>query len=307
MNQFCAMRAFRCIVEAKGFSAAAERLSTTHSTISRQLQQLEVELGVQLINRNTRRLSLTHAGEQYYTACVDILDRVEAAAQAMAEQHNRPAGLLRVSVPLIIGTQDLGQWLPDFQRRYPDIQLELSCEDRFVDLVADGFDLALRISGPLDDSTLMARTLTVSPMMLVASPAYIRERGLPRIAEDLIQHRLLAFTGSSVGHWQLSPTLGGEKVKVPLAGQMSCDAISALHAAALAGCGIAAFTRVTVQRDIAQGRLVHVLPNYTLGERHYYALYPQSKHLAPKVRALVDFLVEFYRADHPRLLSRRDA
>lgn len=307
MNQFSAMRAFRFIVEAKGFSAAAERLDTTHSTISRLLQQLEVELGVQLINRNTRRLSLTYAGEQYYTACVDILDRVEAAAQAMAEQHNRPTGLLRVSIPLVIGTLDLGHWLPDFQRRYPDIQLELSCEDRFVDLVAEGFDLALRIAGPLDDTTLMARTLTVSPMMLAASPAYIRERGLPCTADDLMRHRLLAFSGSTVAHWQLSPTLGGAEVRVTLAGHMSCDAISALHAAALAGCGIAAFTRVTVQRDIAQGRLVHVLPNYTLGERHYYAIYPQSKHLAPKVRALVDFLADFYRIDNAPFLSGQGA
>jgi DNA-binding transcriptional LysR family regulator len=306
MNQFSAMRAFRCIVEAKGFSAAAERLDTTHSTISRQLQQLEVELGVQLINRNTRRLSLTHAGEQYYLACVDILDRVQGAAQAMAEQHNRPAGLLRVSVPLVIGTLDLGQWLPAFERRYPDIQLELSCNDRFVDLVADGFDVALRIAGPLDDTTLVARTLTVSPMLLVASPAYIRERGLPRTADDLTGHRLLAFSGSSVPHWQLSPTLEGEKVDVSLAGHLSCDAISALYAAALAGCGIAAFTRATVKRDIGQDRLVHVLPNYTLGERHYYAIYPQSKHLAPKVRAFVDFLAGFYGADSSPLLSRGD-
>lgn len=297
MNQFSAMRTFRCIVEANGFSAAAERLNTTHSTISRQLQQLEAALGVQLINRNTRRLSLTPAGEQYHTACVDILDRVDAAAQAMAEQHNRPAGLLRISVPLVIGALDLDRWLPAFQHRYPDIQLELSCEDRFVDLVADGFDLAVRIAGPLEDTSLVARTLAVSPMMLVASPAYLRDRGLPRTVEDLMQHRLLAFTGSCVPHWQLCPMLGGERVSVSLAGHMRCDAISALHAAAIAGCGITALTRVTVKRDLEQGRLVHVLPNYTLGERCYYAIYPQSKHLAPKVRAFVDFLAEFYRAD----------
>ena len=109
MNQLSAMRAFRCIVEARGFSAAAERLDTTHSTISRQLQQLEVELGVQLINRNTRRFSLTGPGEQYYAACVDILERVEAASQAIAQGHQRAEGLLRVSVPLVVGTLDLPQ------------------------------------------------------------------------------------------------------------------------------------------------------------------------------------------------------
>lgn len=138
MNQMLAMRVFRCIAEAQGFSAAAERLNTTHSSVSRHLHQLESTLGVRLVNRNTRRMSLTAAGERYYAACVDILDRVDAASQAVALEHERPFGLLRISAPLVVGTLELAHWLPAFQARYPEIQIDLSCSDPLVDLVADG-------------------------------------------------------------------------------------------------------------------------------------------------------------------------
>lgn len=295
MNQLSAMRAFRCIVEARGFSAAAERLDTTHSTISRQLQQLETELGAQLINRNTRRFSLTGAGEQYYAACVDILNRVDAASQAIAQGHQRPEGVLRVSVPLVVGTLDLPHWLPGFQRRYPDIELELCCDDQFVDLVAAGFDVAIRIASALADTSLVARTLTVSRQVLVASPGYVGRHGLPRSAQELDKHHLLTFIGAS-SVWELSTARGGV-FKVTPSGRFSTNTISALHAATLAGAGIGCFTLATVQNDLVQGRLVRILPNYSLGERHYYALYPQSRHLAPKVRAFVDYMAEFYQQE----------
>lgn len=293
MNQLSAMRAFRCIVEAKGFSAAAERLDTTHSTISRQLQQLETELGAQLINRNTRRFSLTGAGEHYYAACVDILDRIDVASLAVAQGHQRPEGLLRVSVPLVVGTLDLPHWLLGFQRRYPDIELELHCDDQFVDLVAEGFDVAIRIASALADTSLIARTLTVSRLVLVASPGYIGRHGLPRSAQELNAHRLLTFIGAS-SDWALSTARGGA-INVTPSGHLRANTISALHAATLAGAGIACFTQATVRSDLAEGRLVAILPNYSLGERHYYAIYPQSRYLAPKVRAFVDYMTEFYR------------
>lgn len=291
MNQLLAMRAFCCIVESQGFSAAAERMQTTHSTLSRQLQQLEAELGVRLINRNTRRLSLTTAGEQYYASCVDILQRLELAAQAIAEDGQQPAGLLRVSAPLVIGTLELANWLPAFQQRYPQIQIDLSCDDRFVDLVAERFDVALRISGPLADSSLVARVLTVSELILVASPGYVSRHGLPRHVDELSAHQLLAFAGSS--EWTLTPPRGAAS-KVSLNGRFKTDAITALHSAALAGAGIGAFTQATVQQNLASGQLVHILPNYRLGQRHYYALYPHAKHLPPKVRAFVTFMADYY-------------
>jgi DNA-binding transcriptional LysR family regulator len=295
MDQLLAMRVFRCIVEAKGFSAAAERLDTSHSTVSRQLKQLEATLGVQLINRNTRRFALTAAGERYFAASVDVIERVDAASQAMAGEHQRVAGRLRVSVPLAIGTLELGDWLPALQKRYPELQLDLSCSDQFVDLVAEGFDVALRISEPLADTSLIARTLTVSEIVLVASPAYLAQHGLPRTPGQLARHELLSFSGANAADQWVLTSGRGAPVHVDLNGRLALDAITALYAAALAGAGIAAFTRHTVQTDLARGQLVQVLPGYSLGARHYYALYPQTRYVAPTVRAFVDHMVEHYR------------
>ncbi len=292
MNQLLAMRAFRCIVECRGFSAAAERLDTTHSTISRQLQQLETALGTRLINRNTRRFSLTTAGQQYYLACVDIIDRLDQAAVAVGQTHESPSGVLRISAPMVIGTLELANWLPAFQQRYPEIEVDLSCDDRFVDLIAEGFDVALRICGPLEDSTLVARLLTVSPMLLVASPTYVARHGLVRQASELAGHQLLAFAAAN--DWQLSDARG-VITPVKTQGRFKTDSISSLHAAALAGVGIAAFTRATVQDDLLSGRLVQLLPNFTLGQRHYYALYPHARHVALKVKVFVEFMTEHYR------------
>jgi len=296
MDQLLAMRVFCAIVEAQGFSAAAERLDSTHSSVSRQLKRLEAELGVQLLNRTTRRFALTAAGQRYYEACVDILGRVESATQAMANEHQRVAGTLRVSVPLAIGTLELADWLPAFQQRYPDIQLDLSCSDEMVDLVADGVDVALRISRPLGDSSLVARTLVESDIVLVASPAYLARHGLPVVPQDLTKHALIAFSGSQTATEWVIESAHGDAVHMPLAGRLTTDAITAAYSAAMAGVGIAAFTWNTVRPALARGHLVHILPGCTLGKRIYYALYPHTRHVAPKVRAFVDYMNEHYRA-----------
>ncbi len=296
MDQLLAMRVFCAIVEAQGFSAAAERLDSTHSSVSRHLKRLEAELGVQLLNRTTRRFALTAAGQRYYDACVDILTRVEAATQAMANEHQRVAGTLRVSVPLAIGTLELADWLPAFQQRYPDIRLNLSCSDEMIDLVAEGFDVALRISQPLGDSSLVASALVESDIVLVASPAYLARHGLPTVPQELAAHELITFSGSQTAmEWVIEPPQG-EALHVPLAGRLTTDAITAAYSATLAGAGIAAFTWNTVRPALARGHLVHVLPGCTLGKRFYYALYPHTRHVAPKVRAFVDYMREYYRA-----------
>jgi DNA-binding transcriptional LysR family regulator len=291
MNQLLAMRAFRCLVEAQGFSAAAERLDTTHSSVSRHLQQLERELGARLLNRTTRQLSLTGAGQEYYLACVDILDRVDAAAQVAAGQQ-APSGRLRVSLPMVLGTLELGHWLPGFQAAYPMIELELCCSDRFVDLVAEGFDVALRISEPLPDSSLIARTLGVSPMILVAAPGYAQRLGAPANLAELGGHSLLGYSGQ--GEWKIY--CGQQQVATLKPGNgLRTDSITSLHAAVMAGAGIAAFTASTVLDDLRAGRLLRVLPGHSLGDRHYSALYPHSQHLAGKTKAFVEFMTLHYR------------
>lgn len=297
MDQLLAMRIFCGIVEARGFSAAAERLDLSHSTVSRQLKQLEAAMGVQLLHRNTRGFGLTAAGERYHQYCVDILGRVDAMTQAMSGEREHLSGTLRVTVPLAIGTLELQDWLPAFRARFPDIRLDLSCSDHFADLVGERFDVALRISSaPLADSTLMAKTLTASDTVLVASPAYLARHGLPQSPEDLARHQLLAFGGAAhAGEWLLTDG-DGRAVTVALRGMLVTDAIPALHAAVLAGAGIATFTERTVRSDLARGALVRVLPHCNAGASHYYALYPHTRHLAPRARAFIDFMAAHYGA-----------
>ncbi|PLQ00666.1 LysR family transcriptional regulator [Cupriavidus pauculus] len=293
MDQLLAMRVFRAIVEARGFSAAAERLDLSHSTVSRQLKQLEASMGVQLLNRNTRRFALTDAGERYYRHCTDILARIDAMNAAMTGEGAQLSGLLRVTVPLAIGTLELQDWLPAFRARYPEMRLEVSCSDQFVDLVAERFDVALRISSaPLADSSLMAKRLAGSDTVLVAAPAYLATHGLPVNASDLAHHQLLAFTAAPVT-WQLTDEKGHTE-RVAARGALAADAITALYAAALAGAGIAAFTERTARSELARGGLVRVLPQYHAGTSHYYALYPHTRHQNPRARAFIDFMADHY-------------
>lgn len=291
MDQWQAMRIFRAIVETGGFSAAAERPDSSHSTISRQLKWLEQRLGAQLLNRNTRKWALTPAGTTFYTACVDALDRIDAAAAAIADDRSKIGGSLRVSVPLAISALELGDWLPGFQARYPQIRLDLSSSDRLIDLVGEGFDLALRISPTLGQHRLICRTLTVSERILVAAPAYVNQYGLPRTPEQLAEHRLIGYSSTlSSVRWRLSDSRAAPR-SIDTAGALRVDTITTAHAAALAGVGIGEFTRLTVRTQLASGALVHILPDHTTGRSRYCAVYPHTRHTPAPVRAFIDHYV----------------
>lgn len=292
MDQLSAMRAYRNIVESGSFTKAAERLGTTHTSVSRLLGQLETHLGVRLLNRNSRSLTTTEAGAQFYRDCIDILDRLEAAQQRLSADPELPSGVLRLSLPHAIGALELAQWLPGFMQRYPQIDLDLSCDDRMVDLVKGGFDMALRISGPLADSSLVARELAVSERVLVAAPQYIAHHGLPRMIEDLPSHRLLAYAADGAALHLSSNS--GDDTEVKFGNRLRLDSILALHAAVMAGQGIAAFTLLTVRDDLAAGRLLRVLPLHHAGRRHYFAIYPHARQLAPKVRAFTEYMRAHY-------------
>lgn len=271
-------------------------LGMSHSSVSRQLKQTEAALGVALVHRSTRHFSLTSAGERYHRHCVDILARLDAMTHAMTNEREHLSGPLRVTVPLAIGTLELPAWLPAFRLRYPDIALTLSCSDHYVDLLAEGFDVALRISSvALADSRLIAKSLCASETVLVASPAYLTQFGLPRVPDDLAAHQRLVFAGASTPEEWVLTGPDGLAHRVPLEGTFTTDAITASFAASLAGAGIAAFTERTVRAELARGALVRVLPQYMLGRSHYYALYPHTRHVGAKVRAFIDFMAEHYR------------
>lgn len=295
MDQLQAMRVFRCIVEARGFSAAAERLGSSHSAVSRQLKALEASLRVQLLNRNTRGFTLTTAGERYYAACVEIIERVDGIGPSLAGEPGSVAGPLRVTVPHAIGALEAGQWLPSFLDRYPDVRLDLSCTDRKVDLVAEGFDVALRITPALADTTLMARTLLQTDVVLVASPAYLSRHGIARSPAQLARHRLIAFSATrSAVAWKLT-SARGETVEVDVPDGLRMDTIASAHEAAASGAGIAAFARPTVASALASGRLVQLLPTWSAGRTGYFALYPHTRFVSPAVRAFVDHMTDHYR------------
>lgn len=294
MDHFAALRALRAIVDAGSFTAAAERQGTTHSAMSRQLRQLEEHLQVRLLDRNSRRLSLTEAGRDYYREAVGLLDRLDQADDRARAGQAAPSGRLRVSVPQVVASQELPYWLPGFLARYPQVALDLSADDQLVDVVGGGFDLALRIAATLPDSQLVARELASCPRILVAAPAYLAAHGLPRQAADLDKHALLAFSpAGAAARWELQGPRGAS-ASVEAGQRLHVDATPALYAAVLAGMGISLFTALTVQEDLRAGRLIRVLPGWHAGQRRYFALYPHARALAPKVRALVDYLAAHY-------------
>lgn len=294
MDHVAALRALCAIVEAGSFTAAAERQGTTHSAMSRQLRQLEEHLQVRLLDRNSRRLSLTEAGRGYYRDALTLLERLEQADDRVRAGQAAPSGRLRISVPQVVASQELPHWLPGFLARYPQVALDLSADDQVVDVVGGGFDLALRIAAALPDSQLVARELACCPRILVAAPAYLATHGLPRQVADLGRHTLLGFTPTAaITPWPLQGPRGAT-ASVDAGQRLRVDATPALYAAVLAGMGISLFTALTVQEDLRSGRLIRVLPDWHAGQRRYFALYPHARALAPKVRALVDYLAEHY-------------
>lgn len=296
MDQLSALRAFCRVVEAGGFSAAAAEVNVSHTVMSRLVRQLETQLGAQLLNRTTRRLALTEAGHTYYERARRILDELHDADLAVSRHHAEPRGTLRINAPMAFGTLDMGRWLPAFLARYPELKLDLVCNDRFVDLIEEGFDVAVRLAREMPDSSLVARKLASTATTLVASPAYLRRCGAPASPVDLASHNCLVYTlAPRPNEWTLT-SQAGERTTVTVRGSFQSNTGIALRAAALAGTGIATAASFIVHNDLAQGALVQVLPDFRMLPRDIYAVYPHNRHLSPKVRAFVDFASEVYRA-----------
>lgn len=298
MDQLTALRALRRVVELGSFTAAGAALGISHSIVSRQIGQLESQLGAQLLNRTTRRFALTAAGHEYYLACRDILDALDAADRAVAAHQAQAAGSLRINAPMAFGTMELATWLPEFTRQYPHIQIDLVCNDRIVDLIDDGFDVALRLARRLPDSTLVARQLASSRSVTVASPAYLARHGQPATPHDLLQHNCLMYTsGDRPAAWSFTDSEGAAHT-VAVRGSLQANTSVALREAAIRGMGIAGAAAFIVRDALRSGQLVEVLPGYRLRPRTLYALYPHSRQLSPKVRVFVDFAVRYYQGRH---------
>lgn len=290
MDILSSMKVFVAVVDAGSFSAAALRLGMSKAMASKHVLNLEEYLGTRLLNRTTRRLSITESGSMFYERSVQILADVTEAEQIAGHLSAKPRGVLKISMPLAYGMHRLGPVIADYVAAFPDVKLDISASDRKVDLVEEGFDLAIRIAS-LAESDLIARKLGSVRSIVCASPAYLAQHGEPKTPDDLTHHRCLGYslTGSGV-EWHLESL--HHTATIRSAGPIKADSGDMLRLAALSGAGLIFQPHFIVGEDLKAGRLVQVLPDYASAPLGIYAIYPSRRHLSAKVRTFVDFLVE---------------
>ncbi|OHX13166.1 LysR family transcriptional regulator [Chromobacterium sphagni] len=291
MDSLSGLLAFVRAAELGSFVAAGDRLGISASAVSKSISRLEDKLAARLFHRSTRRISLTQEGLLLFERCRRIMAELEEASAELAQNAAAPRGRLKASLPLI-GHRMLSPLLPEFHARYPEIELELDFSDRMVDLVAEGFDVAVR-SGELSDSRLQARLLGPFRFMLVGSPGYFHRRGLPLHPGDLLDHACLRYRFPYNGQLQLWALRHIGDVATPqLSHFLTCNSIEALVAAAADGLGIAWLPDFAVGRELADGRLLPVLENCAAEPGKFSAVWPSSRHQPPKLRVFIDFLAE---------------
>ena len=279
---------FVTLVRAGSFTAAVEQLGTTKAMVSQHLARLEDELGVQLLVRSTRRMSLTDAGERFHEDCVRIVADAEAAIAQVGECRDSPMGVLRVAAAEDHGPSIVAPALAEFARHYPRVRVDLVIGDRLVDLIAERIDLSIRI-GWLRDSSLRAAKLAGFRQCLVAAPDYLARHGAPRVPADLAEHAWIALTVlSSPTRWTFTDESGADH-SVQTRPVASANGTLAAHAFVLAGLGVSVLPDYVVEDDLANGRLVALLPGHELPDGGVYAVYP-GKHPPVKVRAFIDLL-----------------
>ncbi|MBK5205592.1 MAG: LysR family transcriptional regulator [Polaromonas sp.] len=289
MDRLQAMEMFVRVVETGSFSKAAKEFATTQPTATKQVAAAEARLKVRLLNRNTRGVSLTEAGALYYEKCKSIVRDVEEADSVVRLRQNQAQGMLRIGTSVAFGRRVIVPLALEFMVKHPQVQVDLSFEDRYTDLVAQGIDVAIRM-GKLADSTLGARHLGMNPWVLVASARYLKKHGAPRRPADLSGHNALIYSsvqGDDV--WRLqSPRR--EPLTVPVTGRLRSNNLSAVLAAARAHLGIAALPCYVAADSIASGHVNEILTGYSLPEQEIHAVFPSPKLVPGKVQAFIAFL-----------------
>ncbi|OWY39135.1 LysR family transcriptional regulator [Xenophilus sp. AP218F] len=295
MDRFSEIRAFVCVAEQGSFAAAAERLQLSRAMVTKLVAALENRLGARLMHRTTRRLSLTEAGEMYLSQAGGLLAELDELDARLSQGASSPAGRLRVAAPVSFGMRYLGRIVAGFHQRHPQIEVELSLNDRRVDLVEEGFDVAVRVSN-LSDSTLVARRLARIHDLLAASPDYLARHGEPRRPEDLAQHQCLSYALTSQPNLWDYTAPDGSQGKVKVKGPLKANNGDVLTDAAANGMGIVLQPRFLLEEGLRDGRLVAVLPDYNWHSLDVSALYPARRHVPGKVRVFVEYLSEFFAA-----------
>ncbi|ASK67680.1 LysR family transcriptional regulator [Shewanella bicestrii] len=288
MDHFSALPIFVTVVECGSFSAAGQKLGLSKSAISKRITQLEQHLGIQLLQRTTRSLSLTDAGARYFEYIRPAVLLTQEGLDAISELQQTPKGNLRISVPMVFGRLYIAPLIAEFLKRYPDIQLQMQMDDKTTDLIAGGFDLAIRI-GELPDSSLIARKIAPCFSVICASPAYLAQHGLPMVPSELTQHNCLFYSYFQDGvEWSFQSPDGMQRIQPK--GNYQVNNSDAIHRACLDGLGIANLPRFIVESDLQAGRLQTILADFSLPEHGIYAVYPQRKYLPTKVTVLIEFL-----------------
>ncbi len=291
MNRFENMNVFIRVVEVGSISGAADNLGVAKSAVSRRLKELEGHLGVELFHRTTRRMNLTDTGRAFYHQAVRILQDVLEAELTTSQAHKTLKGSLKVALPSSFGLMHMGGAINAFSKEHPQIEFDLDFNDREVDLMQEGFDLAIRLAN-LPDSSLIARHLAPIKTVMCASPAYIEEMGAPLSPNELINHRCLVYSLlRDFEYWSLTDTKGKEN-KIKIQPFLKASAGEFLRDAAVEGLGLVIVPSFIAYKEIEHGNLIPILKEYKIPQISAYAIYPQTRHLSLRVRAFVDFLIQ---------------
>jgi DNA-binding transcriptional LysR family regulator len=284
------MAVFKRAVDDGSFAAAARHFGISPEMAGAHVRSLETRLGVRLLNRTTRRLHLTDVGSSYYTHCTGILADIEEAEAEASSLQSTPRGLLRIAAPVTFGVRHLATAVSDYMMRYPEVTIEVAVSDRFVNLIEEGIDLAIRV-GELQESSLIARRLTEAQLVVCASPSYLARVGRPEMPSDLTRHACLIYTETvTPSTWRFEgPDGKGETIYVN--GPISSSSAEFIHRLALAGHGVILAPSFSVGEDIAEGRLAALLTDWRSRGLPIHALYPHRPRLSAKVRSFVEFLV----------------
>ena len=291
MDSLTDIAVFAQVVESGSFTAAAERLSLSKSVVSKYVTRLEERLGARLLHRTTRKISLTEIGRRFYERSQLGLREIEEAEAEVSLLQSQPRGTLRINAPMSFGVMRLAPVIPEFLERYPALAVDVHFDDRKVDVIEGGFDVSVRIS-ELADSSLVARRIGPCRHVVVASPAYLECQGTPRTPRELQEHNIVSYQyQGSVRQWEfIDPE--GKPVQVAVDGNIQMNNSLGMREAVLNGAGIMRTPAFIVDRDIEQGRLIPLLTQYKMLHLSIYAVFPQRRHLSPKVRAFVDFMAE---------------
>ena len=291
MDKFESIRAFTHVVEEGGFAAAARKMDMSRSAVNKLVINLENKLGVQLLYRTTRQVNPTDTGRAFYERCVSILAELEEAENLASQHHSEPKGTLKINAPMSFGTLCLGSIVADFMVQYQEIQVELNLEDRFVEPVAEGYDLVVRIAQPRESPSLVVNPITPIERVLCASPQYLEKHGIPNHPEDLKEHSCLHYGYLATGsQWQLED--GEKEYRVKVKGAICSNNGEVLRDAAVRGLGIVLSPTFIVEQELQRGELQIILPDYHPPTISLCVVYPVNRHLSTKIQLFSKFLQE---------------